>query len=136
MSAPATESARAAARGTTVVGRDRELVSVERCLDESAAGANTLVFDGAAGIGKTALFDRARQLAGERGWTGLSARPAEPEAHLTYAALSDLLAAVPPAVIGELAGPERQALDVALLRAEPEGGALPSARSRRASSRS
>jgi hypothetical protein len=108
----------------SVVGRTRELAAVERFLAESAADAGTLVVDGPPGIGKTALWDRALQLASEQGWSLLSTRSAQPEVRLTYVALSDLLSGVPRTALGHLAEPERRALDVALLRAEPGGGGL------------
>jgi hypothetical protein len=108
----------------SVVGRTRELAAVERFLAESAADAGTLVVDGPPGIGKTALRDRALQLASEQGWSLLSTRAAQPEVRLTYVALSDLLSGVPRTALGQMAEPQRRALDVALLRAEADGGGL------------
>ena len=43
------------------------------------------------------------------------------ETQLAYAALGDLLADVPESAMSELPPPQRRALEVALLRAEPEG---------------
>src|SRR5262249_54738214 len=51
----------------------------------------------------------------------LVCRPIESEAQLAYAALGDLLAEVSDEAMAELPGPQRQALEVALLRSEPEG---------------
>ena len=51
----------------------------------------------------------------------LACRPIEAEAQLAYAALGDLLADVSDDVLGELPEPQRRALEVALLRREPEG---------------
>lgn len=48
------------------------------------------------------------------------ARPVPSEIRLTYVGLSDLLATVDPAVFDELAPPQRRALEIALLRVEPE----------------
>src|SRR5919197_249563 len=52
-------------------------------------------------------------------WDVAACRPAAAEAQLAYAALGDLLEAVPGAALAELPGPQRRALEVALLRAEP-----------------
>ena len=49
----------------------------------------------------------------------LSCRPVEAETQLPYAALGDLLAAVPERELAALPEPQRHALEVALLRAEP-----------------
>jgi hypothetical protein len=49
----------------------------------------------------------------------LSCRPVERETQLGYAALGDLLGVVPDPVVAELPAPQRRAIDVALLRAEP-----------------
>ena len=49
----------------------------------------------------------------------LSGRPVESEAPLSFSALGDLLDAVPEAALAGLPRPQRQALEVALLRAEP-----------------
>jgi hypothetical protein len=58
----------------------------------------------------------------------LACRPIDAEAQLAYAALGDLLAEVPERALAELPGPQRHALEVALLRAEPaEQRSLPRA---------
>ena len=70
----------------------------------------------------------ARQRSGIRAWrppprTGCAscaAEPVESETQLAYAALGDLLADVPEAAC-RISGLQRHALEVALLRAEPEG---------------
>ena len=49
----------------------------------------------------------------------LTCRPVQAEAALSFSALGDLLEPVPEAAFGGLPGPQRHALDVALLRAEP-----------------
>jgi DNA-binding CsgD family transcriptional regulator len=51
----------------------------------------------------------------------LAARPGQAEAQLSFAALSDLLETVDPALLSMLPLPQRDALDVALLRATPAG---------------
>ena len=54
----------------------------------------------------------------------LVCRPIESEAQLAYAALGDLLAEVSDEAMAELPEPQRRALEVALLRREPEGQPL------------
>ena len=51
----------------------------------------------------------------------LSCSPAETEAALSYSSLADLLAAIEPQVLAALAAPQRDALEVALLRAGSSG---------------
>ena len=51
----------------------------------------------------------------------LEARPAEAEALLSYAALGDLLAPVLDDALADLPRPQRRALEVALLLADPDG---------------
>ena len=81
------------------------------------------------GIGKTALWNQGLASAAERGLRVL--RPAgECETQLAYAALGDLLAGVPEEAMSELPAPQRHALEVALLRAEPDGPAAAAARDR------
>ena len=78
-----------------------------------------LLFQGEAGIGKTTLWSAGIDQARHRGWQVLTCRPVQPEAALSFSALGDLLEPVPESVLGRLPGPQRRALDVALLRAEP-----------------
>jgi hypothetical protein len=49
----------------------------------------------------------------------LSCRPVQSEAPLSFSALGDLFDAVPESGLAGLPGPQRRAIDVALLRAEP-----------------
>jgi DNA-binding CsgD family transcriptional regulator len=102
-----------------VHGRAAELTRIGRFLDEAAHGPAALLIEGAAGIGKTTLWSAGIGLAARRGWTVLTARPVQSEAALSFSALGDLLEPVPPEALAGLPGPQRQALDVALLRAEP-----------------
>jgi len=104
-----------------VVGREAQLLEVERFLDASAAGFAVLVLEGDAGIGKTTLWREARSRAGERGALVLSSRPSAAEAKLSFAALADLLARVDGDAFAALPGPQRDALEVALLRRRPVG---------------
>jgi DNA-binding NarL/FixJ family response regulator len=100
-----------------IVGRDGELRAVERFLE---GGAMALVIDGEAGIGKTTIWRAAVGKAEASGWRVLAARPAEAEARLSYAALTDLVGPAMAEVQEELPAPQRRALEAALLLAESD----------------
>jgi DNA-binding CsgD family transcriptional regulator len=109
--------------GRAVVGREAELRAMEAFLDDAARGPVALRLAGDAGIGKTTLWSAALQSARARGARVLVTRPAEAEARLSFAGLSDLVEGAGDDALGRLPRPQRTALDVALLRAEagPEG---------------
>jgi DNA-binding CsgD family transcriptional regulator len=107
-----------------LIGREPELRRVEEFLDAMRTGPVALVLEGEIGIGKTVLWRQGLSAAGARGHRVLSCRPIDAEAQLAYVALGDLLAEVPEAVLRELPAPQRRAVEVALLRAEPEEGQL------------
>ncbi len=104
-----------------IVGRAEELRNLGEFLDGIEAGPIGLVLEGELGIGKTALWKAGLATAGDRSYRVLVCRPIESETRLAYAGLGDLLADVPEEALGDLPGPQRQALEVALLRKEPEG---------------
>jgi DNA-binding CsgD family transcriptional regulator len=100
-----------------ILGRDAELAELERFIGSSADGPSTLILEGAAGIGKTTLWDAGVALASDAGHQVLSCRPVEAEARLSYTALGDLLdLELPP-----LPAPQERALGAALLRVGSEG---------------
>jgi predicted ATPase len=74
------------------------------------------VLDGEAGVGKTALWRRALDAAGERDWRILASAPADSEARLSFAALGDLLDLEIDDALPALPAPQRRALEVAMLR--------------------
>lgn len=98
-----------------LIGRDAELAVCERLLAEVPQRPVALVVDGPIGIGKTALLNAAAELARERGYQVLSCQPTELETTLTYAAVADLLEPVV-GLAGDLPTPQRQAVEIALLR--------------------
>ncbi|MGZ4458235.1 MAG: ATP-binding protein [Nocardioidaceae bacterium] len=105
-----------------VVGRDDELAALGRFLSLGAAAPVPLtVLAGEVGIGKTVLWRAALDLARRDGWQILSAAPAEAETTLSFAALGDLLEGAADADLAALDVPQRYALEVALLRREPDG---------------
>jgi hypothetical protein len=79
------------------------------------------VLEGEPGIGKTTLWTATMAHAEQQGCRVLSCRPAEAEAKLSYAALADLLAPVEEEAFRGLPGPQRRAIDAALLRADTRG---------------
>jgi DNA-binding NarL/FixJ family response regulator len=103
-----------------IVGRESELTVVEAFLVDGDRGAGTLAIVGEAGIGKTTLWAEAVRRARGRGAAVLVASPAESEARLSFAGLADLVSAVAEEPLAALPGPQRHALDVALLRVEAD----------------
>ena len=108
-----------------VVGREAELESLHSFLSANAPGV--LLLRGEPGIGKTTLWEEGVARALAAGRTVLSCRPTAAEAELPFGALADLLEGVLDTVLPALPGPQRRALEVALLLEEP-GEARPEAR--------
>jgi AAA ATPase domain len=101
-----------------IVGRERELQALEGFLSGERC-ARGLVLCGGPGIGKTTLWEAGIALARRHGTQVLVARPSSAESRMPFAALLDLLGELDPTVFDVLPAPQRTALDVALLRAEP-----------------
>jgi DNA-binding CsgD family transcriptional regulator len=101
-----------------IVGRETELDAVERFLDTLTAGPAGLVIDGEAGIGKSTVWLEGVRSAESRFYRVLQARPAESEAKLSYAALTDLIGEAFDEVHTALPAPQERALATALLRTE------------------
>jgi DNA-binding CsgD family transcriptional regulator/tetratricopeptide (TPR) repeat protein len=75
-----------------LVGRDAELLAVERLLDDAGAGKSAvLVISGESGIGKTSLIGELLRRSERRGYRTLSARAAEFERDLPFAVFSGAL---------------------------------------------
>jgi DNA-binding CsgD family transcriptional regulator len=104
-----------------VFGRDRELARVEAVLGAVQDGSARLVVEGEPGIGKTTVWRSGVLTAERRGYDVLSSRPAEADASLSYAGLADLVDGIDDEAFDTLPAPQRQAIDVALLRAASEG---------------
>ncbi|HMN99253.1 MAG TPA: AAA family ATPase [Miltoncostaeaceae bacterium] len=107
-----------------VVGRESELDSVHGFLEAVPRGPVALLIEGEIGIGKTTLWREGVADAGTRGLRVLTSRPVEAEIALPFAVLGDLLGDVPDAALGRLPDPQREALEVALLRAGTKRGGL------------
>jgi len=109
--------------GRAVVGRPAELDVVDAFLAAVDDGPARLLIEGEAGIGKTTVWQAATARARERGFRVLASRPGPSETRLTFAGLGDFLAEVTDDVLDVLPAPQRRALGVALLRADPDGPA-------------
>src|SRR5436190_3165761 len=107
-----------------VVGRESEIDSVHDFLEAVPGGPIALLIEGEIGIGKTTLWREGTAEAGERGLQVLTSRPVEAEIALPFAVLGDLLGNVPDAALERLPDPQREALEVALLRAGTKPGGL------------
>ncbi len=103
-----------------VVTRPDESRAVDAFLGAAAAEPCGLVAGGEPGIGKTTLCLSTIELAEQRGFRVLSARPAEAESVLAYASLADLLSSVESSVWTDLPNPQRRAIDRVLLQAEAD----------------
>jgi DNA-binding CsgD family transcriptional regulator len=106
---------------TEPVGRRAELAAVRELLDAVPGGSASLLFRGAAGVGKTTLLRFGAEEAKRRGMAVLSARAAESEAGSSFATVADLLDRVLDDLLPRLPGPQAEALEVALLRRAPRG---------------
>lgn len=102
-----------------MIARATELGAIERFVEASAERSAVLVLEGEPGIGKTTLWEAAIDEARERELRTLVARASGAEAELCFASLTDLLESVDDGVLAQLPAPQRLALEVALLRAEP-----------------
>jgi DNA-binding CsgD family transcriptional regulator len=104
--------------GIEVFGREQEGATVAAFVAAASSGPAVLEIIGEAGIGKTTLWLAALEHASSRGMAVASARAAEAESHLSFSALTDLLEPYIP-LVDALPHPQRRALSVALLHAEP-----------------
>src|SRR6516162_10962596 len=104
---------------TALIGRDEALGAIRGFLEAVDRGPAALVLSGEAGIGKTVLWEEGLALAEAGHCRVLSCRGIGAEAALSFAGLSDLLASVMPEVADSLLLLRRQALEVALLLADP-----------------
>jgi DNA-binding CsgD family transcriptional regulator/tetratricopeptide (TPR) repeat protein len=107
--------------GSRVVGREAELANLSAFLGRDYP--RSLVLTGGPGMGKTTLWEAAVDEARRRGLRVLSARPSDAEATLAFAALIDLFDSVGSDELAALPVPQRDALEVPLLRAVPTGPA-------------
>jgi DNA-binding CsgD family transcriptional regulator/tetratricopeptide (TPR) repeat protein len=105
--------------GRNVFGRETELALLDRFVSADDADVG-LVLTGGPGVGKTTLWQSGTELAAGQRHLVLAARPGDAETGLSFAGLADLLEAIDVAELSTVPSPQRRALEVALLRAEPE----------------
>ena len=106
------------AGGERVVGRERELAIAREVVGGLEDGPRALVIEGDAGIGKTAIW-RAAVACARR---ALVCVADEAEARLSFTGLADLLTNVADEVLPALPPPQREALEVALVRRRGSSG--------------
>jgi DNA-binding CsgD family transcriptional regulator len=102
-----------------VVGRTDELARIAGFVTDSGPGTRVLLLDGVPGVGKTTLWEAGVTLARKHGLRVMTARSSGAETALCFSAVVDLFDEVS---LDDLAGlplPQRRALEVALLRADP-----------------
>ena len=100
-----------------LIGRDEELQHVQRFLGAVPDGARALLIEGEAGVGKTVLWEAALGRARDVGLRVIAARPTEAETSFAHAGLGDLVGSHPEA-LEDLPGPQRRALEAALMVAD------------------
>jgi DNA-binding CsgD family transcriptional regulator len=105
-----------------VIGRESELAILHRFLDSIPTGPSGLLLSGEPGIGKTTVWKEGLAGALQREYLTLSCGPVEAETRLSYAALGDLLEPILEEALPTVPEPQRQALEVALLRSPSSGG--------------
>lgn len=107
-----------------VVGRDAELDRLRAFLAAARDRFSVVSLEGEPGIGKTALWRAAVREARAAGMRVLACRPSAAEAKLSWTGVADLLDEVGGPDLDRLPEPQREALEVALLRApvRAEGG--------------
>jgi hypothetical protein len=104
----------------TVIGREPELAVLRGLV--SADAPTAILFTGAAGVGKTALWEAGIRFARKQGAYVLAAQPSDAEVHLPFAGLCDPFDGIDSATLAGLPAPQLRALEVALLRADPSSG--------------
>jgi len=105
--------------GLLILGRDEERAQIATFLEGSLPAA--LIIDGSAGIGKTTLWREGVTSAASRGYTVLTCSPSASETQLAYSAVGDLIGEIFDDTTAGIPLPQRNALEVALLRKPPEG---------------
>ena len=111
-----------AAQTRTLIGRDAELERVEEFLGAIGSGPAALLLEGEIGIGKTTLFEPGPGL-GCRSTGSASCAAARASARRSSPTPRSAICSQmsPRRPWPDLPAPQRRALEVALLRAEPEG---------------
>ncbi|MDQ1464992.1 MAG: hypothetical protein QOC73_1933 [Actinomycetota bacterium] len=101
-----------------IIGRERELDVVAQFIDHVTDGPASLVLEGLAGIGKTAIWSQAVATVRDGNAVLLSCRCGEADVAWTFAGLGDLLEAVGGDVTAELPPIQQDALAAAMLQSD------------------
>ena len=109
--------------GSVLVGREPELGRIAQFVNECSLGPGSFVLDGAAGIGKTAIWSAAVASARAANVDVRTCLSGEADAGWTFAGLGDLLDGISPATIEELPEVQQRALAAAMLTSESSTGA-------------
>lgn len=109
------------------VGRQFEREALASFIDDRADHPCAALLEGESGIGKSTLWSGCVEMAAARGRVVLSCRPTGSDAKLSYVGLGDLLRDVPEGAFADLPAPQREALEVSLLR-RPRGARRPDPR--------
>jgi DNA-binding CsgD family transcriptional regulator len=105
----------------SILGRDDELARLDSSLESLRSASVKLLLEGEAGIGKTTLLLAGIGGAESRSYAVLTTRPSEADRALPWAGVVDLLSGVAESTLGTLPVPQRDALEVALLRRVAHG---------------
>jgi len=103
-----------------IIGRREELLALGEFLAAVPAGGPALLFEGDAGIGKTALWQEGVRLACERGFRVLTARATHSEIRTAFATVADLFAPALDETLPRLVPVQQCALEIAFLLREPD----------------
>lgn len=101
-----------------IVGREPELAAVQRFVRDVDQGPASLVLEGLAGIGKTAIWTQSVLDAQANGVLVRACRCGEPDAAWAFSGLGDLLEGLDATVLAELPVVQQRALSAALLLSE------------------
>ena len=104
------------------MGRDAEIAEVLAFLSATSGTPAALAITGDPGIGKTMVWRHVAQAA-RCSSRVLSCQPAAAERPLAFSALNDLFGDVADEILPALSGPQRHAMEAALLREAPLGPA-------------
>ena len=105
-----------------IVGREDELSVVGGFLSDAGDGPASLVLEGVAGIGKTAIWKQAVDGARADGLAVRICRCSESDRGWAFAGLGDLFDGLDPDCLAELPEVQRSALSAALLLSDVVGG--------------
>ena len=106
-----------------IVGRESQKATLSTFLGEVQTGPGGLVLEGEPGIGKSVLWTEGVDEARVLGCRVLSCRPTGSDSELSFVALGDLFDTDSQSFLDGLPGPQREALEVALLRRRIAGRA-------------